>query len=72
MWWLWLLIGIIVGACLSSVVFFITHPKIGTFKIDKSNPDKDVYRLDVGDLEKISKKKHVRLKIDSSADLSQE
>ena len=43
----------------------------GTLKIDHSNPEKDVYRFEIDDLEQINSKKRVILKIDHKADLSQ-
>lgn len=44
----------------------------GTLRIDSSNPDKDIYRLDLGDdLDKIGSKSKISLKIDPEADLSQ-
>lgn len=44
----------------------------GTLKIDHSNPEKDVYRLEIDDLEGLSKKHKIVLKVDNSANLSQE
>ena len=44
----------------------------GTLEIDKSNPRTDVYRIYLNDLDILSKKKYIRLKVDANADLSQE
>lgn len=44
----------------------------GTLKIDSSNPEKDVYRFEIDDLDKLSKKSRIVLKVDRNADLSQE
>lgn len=44
----------------------------GTLKIDRSYPNKDVYRFEIDNLDKISNKKRIVLKIDPNADLSQE
>lgn len=70
--------GMIVGAIIQSVItlaymaiYMWRSCKFGTFRVDKSNPDKDIYRLDIGDLSNIHKKKTVILDIDTSADLSQ-
>lgn len=46
---------------------FFTH---GTLRIDRTNPLKDVYRLDVEDIDKLSEKKRIVLKVDPNADLS--
>ena len=43
----------------------------GKLKIDHSNPEKDIYRLEIEDLDSLNKKKHVTLKVIHNADLSQ-
>lgn len=43
----------------------------GTLRIDRSNPEKDIYRFEVDDLDVLSRKKRVILKVDSNAYLSQ-
>lgn len=43
----------------------------GVLKIDHSNPEKDVYRFDVDNLDKLSKKRRIVLRVDNNADLSQ-
>lgn len=58
-----------------TVIVRIVQDKIrmaGTLKIDHSNPEKDVYRLEIDDLESLSKKHKIVLKVDSRANLSQE
>lgn len=65
-----LLIGIFAGSLITSIIFFIKSSS-GTLKIDHSNPQKDVYRFEIKDLDKLNKKKYVRLKIDNNANLSQ-
>ena len=65
-----LLIGIFTGSLITSIIFFIKSSS-GTLKIDHSNPQKDVYRFEIKDLDKLNKKKYVRLKIDNNANLSQ-
>ena len=44
----------------------------GTLRIDHSNPLKDIYRLEIDDLDKLTRKTRVVLKVDHNADLSQE
>lgn len=58
-----------------TVIVRIVQDKIrtaGTLKIDHSNPEKDVYRLEIDDLEGLSKKRKIVLKVDNGANLSQE
>lgn len=35
----------------------------GTLKIDRHNPSKDVYTIEIDDLDKLSKKKRIILKV---------
>lgn len=63
--------GIIVGMLLMGVIVCILS-SIGTLRIDTSNPEKDVWRLDIHDLDKISSKKYIIMQIDNDAKLSQE
>ena len=68
---LYFTIGVIVGAIGYAICqrMFAAH---GTLRIDHSNPEKDVYRFEIDDLEKLNRKAYVELKIDHHADLSQE
>lgn len=43
----------------------------GTLKIDNSDPEKDVYRLDIEKFDLIEKRAFILLQIDRNADLSQ-
>lgn len=64
----------IAGAFVGSIVYAIIQGVAvahGTLRIDHSNPEKDIYRLEIGDLDKLNKKCYVELKIDHHADLSQ-
>ena len=65
------LAGVVVGSIIGSIIqgIRVAH---GTLKIDKSNTQTDVYRLCLNDLDILSKKKYIQLKIDANADLSQE
>lgn len=48
------------------------RPTSGTLRIDHSNPKKDVYRFEIDDLDALSKKKRIVLKVDNNADLSRQ
>lgn len=67
--------GIAVGAFIMGLVCLIirlVQTSTGTLLIDHSNPEKDLYLFKVNDLDKLSKKKEVRLLIVNNADLSQD
>lgn len=64
----------IVGVCLGSLMTILVRERgtvMGVLLIDSSNPEKDVYRFDVGNMNNLSKKKRVILKIENDVDLSQ-
>lgn len=63
-------VGFIAGVLTTNIVSRL-KPKAGTLRIDHSNPEKDVYRFEIDDLDNLSKKKHIVLKVDNYADLSQ-
>ena len=65
---LYILIGLVSGVLITRLMYGTSS---GTLKIDHSNPDKDVYRMEFNNLDNLSKKKHVVLKVDNHADLSQ-
>lgn len=61
------------GALVASVCYVIIQKLAvahGTLRIDHSDPEKDVYRLELGDLDKLNGKSYVELKIDHHAELS--
>lgn len=66
---LWL--GIIMGS-ICTIVWYRVLKTAGVLKIDHSNPEKDVYRFDIYDLNALSRKKRILLKVDNNADLSHE
>ena len=51
--------------------FVLTRFNDGVIRIDHSNPEKDVYRIEINDLDNLSHKKRVMLKVDNNAYLSQ-
>lgn len=68
--YMWIALGVISVLIIRDIIFYIVN-KAGTLKIDHSDPEKDIYRIDINDLDKLSKKKLIVLKIDNNADLSQ-
>lgn len=65
---LYIVLGVLIGV-LGTCFYF--NAASGTLKIDHSNPAKDVYRIDIKDLDTISRRKRIVLKVDNNADLSQ-
>ena len=73
MWWhhlLVLIVGIIAGIITAVMAVKFSKRSAGTLKIDHSNPDKDVYRFEIDNLDALSAKKKITLKVDNKADLS--
>ena len=68
--YIWTAVCVISVLIIKDIIFYIIN-KVGTLKIDHSDPEKDIYRIDINDLDKLSKKKLIILKIDNHADLSQ-
>lgn len=65
-----LILGFIFGIVITIIVV-MNKTVNGILKIDHSNPEKDVYRIELEDLDELSKKKTVILTVDNDADLSQ-
>ena len=64
------IVGVLAGSIMYAIMqgIFVAH---GTLRIDHSDPEKDVYRLEIGDLDELNRKSYVELKIDHHANLSQ-
>ena len=63
--------GILVGI-FASYIFQAVQTAYGTLRIDHTDPEKDLYRIDIdGNFDNISKEKRIILKVDNDADLSQ-
>ena len=67
---LWIALAAFLGSVITSLIYS-KFTAFGILKIDNSNPEKDVYRLDITRLDEISKKKYIRLRVESGVDLSQ-
>ena len=63
-----LLVGVLIGILICKV--FARNE--GVLRIDHTDPEKDVYRFDIVDFDRLNKKKKITLKVDNSADLSQD
>ena len=61
-----LLAGLVVG---ETIVICRMKKTCGTLQIDQKG-EKELYRFNVDDLDGLSKRKYVRLKVDNNADLS--
>ena len=63
-------IGVLLGIVIANV-FHFRRTTFGTLRIDNTNPEKTIYRIDLDcQLDLVSRKKRVMLKIDNDADLS--
>ena len=63
--------GFVVGGIVYSLIIFSVCVS-GTLKIDHSDPNKDVYRLEIDKLENLSNFKRVILKVNNNAHISQD
>lgn len=68
---IYITIGVIIGTIIANVLRF-EFSSFGVLRIDRTNPNKDKYKIEIDDLTILHKKKRVVLKIDPNADLSQE
>ena len=66
----WIIIGVVIGIAMMYISNRIRSTS-GTLRIDHTNPDKDVYRFEINNLDALAKKKRVILEIDHDAVLSQ-
>lgn len=66
------LIYFTLGLIVESIIYTILKIRatVGTMRIDRRS-EKDVYRLEINDLDGLSKKKYIILRVDNNADLSQ-
>lgn len=61
--------GIVIGMLAVAIGMLRLH--VGTLRIDMTDPQKDIYRLDLDDFDSISKREFIMLRVDTHADLSQ-
>lgn len=66
---IYFVLGLVVGIVIMSIgIYYLT---VGTLRIDQISSDKDLYRFEIDDLDKLSAKQYIVLKVDPNADLSQ-
>lgn len=65
------LIGLAVGVLIFYLYTLNPWTTTGKLKIDNSNPNKDLYRFEIDDIDSLDKKKRIIVKIVHNADLSQ-
>lgn len=58
-------------ASLITCLIVRSRSETGVLRIDHSNPEKDLYKIEIDNLDKLAKKKYLILTIDNHADLSQ-
>lgn len=68
----YLILTYILGVATSVIINLIFFKRTyGMLRIDRSNPEKDLYLIEIDDLEQLTKRKRITLKVDNHADLSQ-
>ena len=63
------ILGLIIGGIIVRILD-IRQTSTGTLLIDHSNPEKDIYQININNLDDLSKKKRVVLKVDNYATLT--
>ena len=67
-WVVAFILSVIANLAINLIFFNHTH---GTLRVDRSDSEKDIYRIEIDDLDCLTKCNRIVLKIDSNADLSQ-
>lgn len=55
-----------------ALVLFIRSSTAGVLRIDRSDPEKDVYRFEINNLDVLPKKRYIIVKVDRFSDISQD
>lgn len=66
---IYFILGFIVGVF--TMAFGLLRLIVGVLRIDRISSENDLYRFEIDDLNKLSEKKYIMLKVDPNADLSQ-
>lgn len=64
-----LALGLIIGS-LVVLIYYRCVTISGVLRIDHSDPDKDIYQINLNSLDDLAKKKRVVLKVDNNAKLN--
>ena len=64
-----LVLGLIIGS-LVVLIYYRCVTISGVLRIDHSDPDKDIYQINLNSLDDLAKKKRVVLKVDNNAKLN--
>ena len=64
-----LALGLIIGS-LVVLIYYRCVTISGILRIDHSDPDKDIYQINLNSLDDLAKKKRVVLKVDNNAKLN--
>lgn len=67
--YLMLALGLIIGG-LVVLIYYRCVTISGVLQIDHSDPDKDIYQINLNSLDDLAKKKRVVLKVDNNAKLN--
>lgn len=61
-------LGLLTGIITMAIgIYYLT---VGTLRIDQISADRDLYRFEIDNLDELSNKKYIVLKVDPNADLS--
>ena len=63
------IVGILIGMVIATIIYNVCKTA-GVLKIDRTNSDKDIYRIEIDDLSRLDHESRIILKIDHDADLS--
>lgn len=63
------ILGVVLGSIITNLFLNVVSAK-ATLEIDNFNPDKDLYRFNVNNINDLNTRKYLRLKIVHNADLS--
>ena len=64
-----LVLGLIIGGVLVRIIH-IRNTAVGVLLIDHSDPERDIYQINIENLDILSKKKQVLLKVNNTAKLT--
>ena len=67
----WFAVGVFVGSIVTQVIIKFRTTQ-GVLRIDHTNPEKDIYRIEFDSIDNLSKVKKVVLNVDNNANLSQQ